>query len=348
MTAPAPSAHTVLPDRWLAYRLGHLGDVVLTTGVLAHFAQTRGWRFAVAVKAAFAPVFDNIPHVETVFALEAADLNFSGFLACSRRMAAALPGRGLLDLHASTRSRLLGLRWPGTVARYPKMGLARRAFLASTGRLFKRELNGLSVPQRYALAIEDDAPPPSLLLPRIVLSPAELAEADARLATLFPCIPDGQLRPIALHPYATHALKAWPEEHWLRLAALLDAAGLPWICIGTGSPLFPGRKEDLTRSTTLRQSCALLARCSALVTGDSGPMHLASAVGTPVTALFGPTTREWGFYPAGPFDTVLERQLGCRPCSLHGKRPCPRNGECLALVTPEETLAAVLRTAGQV
>lgn len=344
-TAPPP-APLALPSHWLAYRLSHLGDVVLTTGVLAYFARTRGWRFAVATKEPFAPIFDNIPHVERVFTLAQDDLGFSSFTAYSRRMAAALPGWGLLDLHASTRSRVLGLLWPGPVARYPKMGVERRAFLASGGRLFKESLNALSVPQRYALALADEAPPASALAPRIALSETETTEADARLAALFGA--SGPVGPVALHPYATHALKAWPKAHWRRLAALLDNEGLPWISIGVGAPLFAGRKEDLTGSTTLRQSCALLSRCRTLVTGDSGPMHLATAVGTPVTALFGPTSREWGFYPSGPSDTVLELPLPCRPCSLHGKRPCPRNGECLALITPEEVFATIVSGSARV
>lgn len=338
-----------LPDRWLVYRLGHLGDVALATGVLAYLADTRGWRFAVATKKHFAPLFDNIPHVERVFALGEADLDFRSFIAHSRRMADALPGWGLLDLHASIRSRILGLNWPATVARYPKMGFARRVFLKSGGRFCKERLNALSVPQRYALAVEAVAPPKSRLAPRIILSHAELAEANAMLFRLFcrtgtdPGLirPSEPIRPIALHPFATHALKAWPKSHWLRLAALLDSAGLPWICIGTGAPFFTKRKEDLVGSTSLRQSCALLARCRTLVTGDSGPMHLASAVGTPVTALFGPTTKEWGFYPDGPLDVVLERPFACRPCSLHGMAPCPKDGECLALITPEEVLSAI-------
>lgn len=347
-TSPSSSGDSAFPTRWLAYRLGHLGDVVLMTGVLAYFARTRGWRFAVATRETFAPVFDNIPHVEQCFALRQSDLNLTSFIARSRRMAHSLPGWGLLDLHASTRSRILGLLWPGSVARYPKMGVERRAFLASGGRLFQQALNALSVPQRYALALTDEAPPASELAPRIVLSGAETAEADARLAGLFgrTVLSGEPSRPVALHPYATHALKAWPEGHWRRLAALLDKEGLPWVSIGVGTPLFSGRKEDLTGTTSLRQSCALLSRCRALVTGDSGPMHLATAVGAPVIALFGPTTKEWGFYPSGPFDSVLELPLPCRPCSLHGKRPCPRNGECLALISPETVFSTIVsRTA---
>lgn len=76
---------------------------------------------------------------------------------------------------------------------------------------------------------------------------------------------------------------------------------------------------DFTNRTDLRQLIALLAQADALVTGDSGPMHLASGVSTPVVALFGPTCREWGFFPTGENDRVLQAPLACRPCSLHGQ-----------------------------
>jgi ADP-heptose:LPS heptosyltransferase len=67
-------------------------------------------------------------------------------------------------------------------------------------------------------------------------------------------------------------------------------------------------------------------------------------VGTPVVALFGPTSRAWGFYPSGPFDAVLERALGCRPCSLHGTTTCRNGRECLTAIEPEEVAARLFDT----
>ncbi len=72
-------------------------------------------------------------------------------------------------------------------------------------------------------------------------------------------------------------------------------------------------------------------------------MHLACGVGTPVVALFGPTTRTWGFYPEGPKDVVLECDLPCRPCSLHGGKTCQRNLECMSNISPEDVLQALVR-----
>jgi ADP-heptose:LPS heptosyltransferase len=87
---------------------------------------------------------------------------------------------------------------------------------------------------------------------------------------------------------------------------------------------------------------AALARCRAVITGDTGLGHLAEAVGVPVLALFGPTVPAFGFAPWRPESRVLERPLACRPCSLHGEKPC-RYGhrDCLAGLSPEEVLAAL-------
>jgi ADP-heptose:LPS heptosyltransferase len=74
---------------------------------------------------------------------------------------------------------------------------------------------------------------------------------------------------------------------------------------------------------SLEELPAVLERCALLVTGDSGPMHVAEAVGTPVVALFGPTTGHFGFRPFLPASRVVERALRCRPCHVHGGDRCP-------------------------
>ena len=332
--AKAPSEGQ--PASWMAVRFGHMGDVVLTTGVLAWLGRTRGWTFDCLVGVGLSPIFEEHPFVRNILSLDTR-CGAIPLTRVFRELAQSRKGWGLLDLHGSLRSRLLAGMWQGPVARYRKMALARRVFLAGKGRWFGPALRGLTVPQRYALAIAGETPPAAELLPRIWLREEEKNRATGQLADCFGL----ETRPVALHPYATHSLKAWPERHFRALVAALDARSIPWICVGKGENFFPGRKEDFTNKTSLRETCALLERCRALVTGDSGPMHLAAAVGTPVLALFGPTTREWGFYPAGPQDRVLELELDCRPCSLHGKRPCGKGGACLAEITPEMILSAL-------
>jgi len=326
-----------MPQKWVAFRLGHLGDVVLTTGVLAALGENRGWSFTVVTQKPWADVFTHHPCVTHTIALEAEELKTGPFLAFCRRLAAEHRGAGLLDLHGSLRTRLLSLFWRGPVFRYPKMSLERRIFLFTGKRLYGDCLRASTVAQRYYMAAGTPAPPPDALLPRIPLTDAERSEARTRLNALFP----SPAVPVVLHPYATHALKAWPEAHWRKLAALLDGKGIPWIVLGKGNALFSDNARDMSNATSLRESCALIACCRALVSGDSGPMHLAAAAAVPVVALFGPTTREWGFFPAGSHDIVLESALPCRPCSLHGKADCFRNGECLAAISPEQVLRMI-------
>ena len=95
---------------------------------------------------------------------------------------------------------------------------------------------------------------------------------------------------------------------------------------------------DLTGATTVGLLPALLSKASLLITNDSGPMHIAAAVGTAVVALFGPTSEvRTGHYGLG--HSVLTGNVSCRPCfsrTCHNAVPL----ECLQMVSPEQVLAA--------
>jgi ADP-heptose:LPS heptosyltransferase/Mg2+ and Co2+ transporter CorA len=344
-TRQAVTRAAVLPDsrqeipqtRKVVCRLSALGDVALLTGVLDYWAREHGWRFTVLTRQQYAPLFLNHPAVDEVVGLTAADLKnaASSFKELARRFA----GQELLDLHASLRSRLLALLWQGRVRRYPKFSLRRRLFLRCKGRGCSERLRRFNVPQRYALAVESAAPPAPALAPKIYLSAQEREEAGRRLARIFP---NGEKGLVILHPYATHSRKEWPAAYWRELILKLERHGLNFLVVGQGEPLpglyVPGAApdaRDFSNATSLRELCAILERGSVLVTGDSGPMHLGVGVGLPVLALFGPTTREWGFYPPEGKNKVLELNMPCRPCSLHGGDACPGDGGCMNGITPE-------------
>ncbi len=335
------------PAEWVVVRLSALGDLALITGVLDYWHRTRGWMFTVVTREAFAPILERHPAVREIVALSRDELAFPEQLGVFRRLAEKHAGKGLLDLHGTLRTRLLSLVWKGPTRRYRKLGIERRLFLQSGGRIFRETLLRWNVPQRYALAVEETPPPRSELLPHIWLSKEEEEWGRLSLDRLH----EAGVAPVALHPYATHPDKAWQEAHWRRLMATLDERHIPWLVVGRGKGM-PGLPEarDFTNKTTLRETCALLRASSALVTGDSGPMHLACAVGTPVVALFGPTTEAWGFFPAGAADRVLEADLDCRPCTLHGKKHCGRDHACMRLITPEhvvDVLDEKMRIAGK-
>jgi len=134
---------------------------------------------------------------------------------------------------------------------------------------------------------------------------------------------------VILHPGARWASKLWPAGHWARLAGWL-AQELGFQVAITGSP---GDRDlvaemvsrtdaplvNLAGRTTLAELAALLKNARLAVTTDTGPMHLAAALGTPVAALFGPTA-PWRTGPFGEGHEVLRLELPCSPCF---RRQCP-------------------------
>ena len=321
----------------VVFRLGHMGDVALTTGVLARWHETSGDTFIFITRESNAPLLENHPAITNIVGLSPEELR--SWFATAGKLAGRFRNHPLIDLHGILRSRILALRWKGEVKRYPKFGLTRRLYDRTRLDAFRKKLETTTVPQRYAMALEAEPPPARAVVPRIFLTDAEQADAAARLS---PIHDHGPL--VALHPYATHPAKEWPREHWTALIYRLEKEGINWFVVGRNETrLMEGDEHDLTNSTDLRRTCGLLERADLLVTGDSGPMHLACGVSTPVVALFGPTSKAWGFYPAGPEDLVLERALDCRPCSLHGAKPCDREFDCMASITPDTVMETVRR-----
>jgi heptosyltransferase-2 len=103
---------------------------------------------------------------------------------------------------------------------------------------------------------------------------------------------------------------------------------------------------DLTGQTTLEQLAGLLRLADGCVANDSGAMHLAAAIGTPLVAPFGPTN-EFETAPLtreGCFAKVLTHRVWCRPCML---RECPIDHRCMKGITPDRVLAALNSTSNK-
>lgn len=154
---------------------------------------------------------------------------------------------------------------------------------------------------------------------------------------------------IAMNVSARWETKRWPPQQFAEAAdRLADAQGLPIVFMGgpaerpeTRAVMARMRTKaiDLTGQTPVGLLPGLLRRASLLVTNDSGPMHIAAAVGTPVVALFGPTDPvKTG--PYGKGHVVLSHAVECRPCF---RRDCARAVplECLTAVRPEQVVRAV-------
>ena len=144
--------------------------------------------------------------------------------------------------------------------------------------------------------------------------------------------------------------KRWPERHFAALARSLTALGIPVWLLGSKKDaavgeeivrLSEGAARNLCGVTNLAQAIHLIASARHVVTNDSGLMHVAAALGTPLTALFGSSSPGYT-PPLSDKAQVISLGLSCSPCF---KRECPlRHLDCLNGITPEQVMASILHT----
>lgn len=319
----------------LVIQTAFLGDVVLTTPLLAALAARFGPVDVVTTPAA-APLLRTHPAVDEVIAYDkrGADAGLAGLRRLGRRLRARRYRRAVLP-HRSWRSAALAL-----LARVPeRTGFADAGAAITYTTRIARARSGHEVERLLALAGPDGGVPPPVSLE---LTAGDFAEADAWLAARG--LGAGF---VALAPGSIWGTKRWP--YYPELAGALagpvvlvggsDDAGLAAPIEARG----PDRVHNAIGQLGLRGSAALIARARLLITNDSAPLHLATAVGTPVVALFGPTVPAQGFGPRGPGDAALgHASLACRPCSAHGPPVCPlQHHRCMRELSPEAVLAAV-------
>ncbi len=147
---------------------------------------------------------------------------------------------------------------------------------------------------------------------------------------------------IAINPSARWDTKLWGDERYAQLIRRLPSDRV----VLTDSAAERGRIEciaqgcrNLAGKTSLPELVDLYARCAVVVTNDSGPMHIAAGVGTPVVAIFGPTDPALTG-PYGEQHVILRAGVDCSPC-LKGRCFHQPPMECMTKVTVEQVLAAM-------
>jgi lipopolysaccharide heptosyltransferase II len=329
--------------RVLVVQTAFLGDVVLTTPLLAALAERHGPVDVVTTPAA-AVLLEAHPAVGTVIRYDkrGADRGLWGLWRMGRRLRARGYARAYLP-HRSWRSAALAL----LAGAGERTGFADSAAAATYTRRVPRPPGGHEVERLLALAPagRDAMPAPAPV--QLALGADDRAAADAWLR-------ERGVGPgfVALAPGSIWGTKRWPS--YPALAAALD--GMVVVLGGReDAPLAdrvaaaaPGRAHSAAGTLGLRASAALIARAAVLVTNDSAPLHLATAVGTPVVAIFGPTVPAFGFGPRGARDVVVEHpSLPCRPCSAHGPAVCPLgHHRCMEELSVATVAAAVAAATG--
>ncbi len=151
--------------------------------------------------------------------------------------------------------------------------------------------------------------------------------------------PDGATKKVVgLNVGASWPTKRWRKEHYAELADRLIALGYGLAFFGGPmdvamveevQSLMKSRKapncKTFTGRMTLMELAGLLKKCDVLVTNDSGPMHVAVAMGVPLVTMFGPSPVP-GFYPYNDTSVSIKSDMHCHPC---GKHECPTDHECM-------------------
>lgn len=326
-----------MPARSLIIQTSFLGDTVLTTPLIARLAERS--QVDIVVTPLSAPLLANNPaiHEVIVYDKRGADRGFGGLV----RLAARLRRNGYAAAYhaqGSVRSAVLSL-----LARITK----RVGFVTSAGRRFYTTLVPYLENEHHAerlLRLAGDGASSGAPQPRLFPGEPERAAVDALLREAGW---DGSEPLIAVAPGSVWATKRWPFY-----ADLAEQIAGRIVVIGSGADrelasqvaaAAPGRVVDAAGKLSLLASAELIRRSAAIVTNDSAPLHLASAMGTPTVAIFGPTVPEFGFGPLASRSVVLGiDSLACRPCDRHGPQRCPLgHWRCMREITPRVVAMAV-------
>ncbi|HOP08267.1 MAG TPA: HAD-IIIA family hydrolase [candidate division Zixibacteria bacterium] len=327
----------------LVIRFGSLGDLILTSApILNLHVSYPTYEIALLTKERFMGTAMGIGAVDRIHILPE-KASFWQYLGLLRRLSKEQFDL-IVDLHGNQRSWLARkLIKANTKVVYPKRRLER---VVATRK-------GVVLPKSWPHTIDlyNDAVKQAGGRTPAFRPVFDLSRFNVSDPVLFAGEAGGPL--IAIAPGAAHPTKQWPMERFERLAELLGEklnARIAWLvqaqdqgkqrlaeCLG------PDRFIEIV-DAGIPKLAEFISRCDLTVANDSGLAHLSSAVGTPVMAIFGPTHPVLGFAPRGQFDQIIEVDEACRPCSLHGKKPCYRERRfCMERIEPE----AVLRRAAE-
>ena len=347
--APRPTPLVPTPKRILVIRLDRLGDVVLSTPVLQALRQHYPHAFiAMMVRPACQDVVDGNPYLNEVIVYDKDEVHRS--VVATMRFAHCLRRHEFdtaLVLHPSNRS-----HWIPWLARIPiRVGYNRKCGWLLTHRVAHRKQEGAKHEAAYTLDLLTlfGISPPSHPEPFMPITPRAAERIDALLAGQAIRAAD---RLVAIHPSASCVSKRWMPERFAKVADRLITEQGVRICLVAG-PADTRWAQDMARTMarpvanfagrlSVGELAALLRRCQLLISNDSGPVHIAAAVGTPVVDLFGRNQRglswqRWG--PLGEGHVILHKEVGCVTCLAHR---CDIEFLCLTSLSVEEVYDAAV------
>jgi lipopolysaccharide heptosyltransferase II len=317
----------------LIIRLSSLGDVVITQPVVArileYYPQAEVYYL---VKPAYKEVVQSFP--EKFRIIEWGD-NLRDLLKLSRYRFDLV-----IDLHNKPNTALIRIfcRAKRQVI-YNKERRLRKLIVAH-----KTDSRISSTLDLYNSALKKLGIPPKNDYPKL--------NSDYNSVKLSRLISRNSQKLILIFPGATSFTKRWLLQNF---AELINLIGEKWLVVIAGSRTeidLSRELEDLckieiinlTDRLALNQLISLIAAAAAVIANDSGPAHLAAALGKPQITIFGATSPKLGFAPLNDKNISISKNAPCSPCSLHGSDSCPLGHfDCMKSITVQEVYEKLMK-----
>lgn len=340
--------HLTAIEKILVVRLSSIGDIILTTPLLRSLKKAYpGAKVTFVIKKQFYDLLSECPYIDELIAYDSKE-GFDG-LRKLRRLLQEKHFDLFLDIHKSLRSR------------YLRMGVGAKKTTIYHKLIFKRSLliwfklnlyrNIKPVYERYFDSVESLQIKYDGQGTEIHVAPQQIAKVHTWLSE---CDYNFKDPLIILCPSATYLNKRWKPEGFMDTGKYLIQNHNAFIvvlggnqdvelcnsiahAIGRGAVSFAGK-------LSLTESAALLKHASVVVANDSGLLHMAQSQKVPVVGIYGPTTRELGYFPVKENSTVIEIPLSCRPCTHNGLNKCPKKHfKCMRDISSQTVIKSVLQ-----
>ena len=325
--------------KFLIIRFSSIGDVILTTPLIRCLrAAYPACQIDFLVKKEFSIVLSGNPHLSNIIVFDKKEGNEE--ISRIRNLVKANKYTHILDIQRNIRSVLISLGSGAAVTGFSKKLLARDLLIRFGTNLYK-EIKPVYL--RYfesvaALGVTYDGGGTEVFPATSEAENVKETLKQNKFATGNPIL--------VVAPGAQWENKRWPAEGF--------AAAADTFCLNTGASSVliggPGDVEicrqvqllmktpslSLAGKLSLMGSASLLGQAAMVFTNDTGMLHMAQAMKSPVVAVYGPTTRELGFFPLPANSRVAETDISCRPCTQKGLHSCPKKHfRCMNDIKPE-------------
>lgn len=326
----------------LVIRFSSLGDVILTTPVFYNLKMNYPQSIIkVLVKEEFSQVFENNPYIDEIIKFSKSKHLYSQIKSLRKEKFDLL-----IDLHRSIRSRIFYFTIPAIKKiSYRKNSLSRIfAAIFHQKKEFPLVVN-LYLATLKKLKIEIKREKTEIFL---TLQEREKTEDFLKKNGI-----NKSEKIIGIHPGARKFTRRWPEENYPLLVKKLLENNLSVLFfippeennfqkVFSATPIDSSKLIFLSK-TKLREYFSFVSFCDSLLCMDSSSIHIANALNVPVVAIYGSTASSFGFKPLQEKDIIIEKQLRCHPCSVHGKNKCPkRHFKCMKDINVDEVFSAII------